>query len=217
MEKISIILAIRHTLIRHSLRALLEHSEAFTVLLETEERDSVAPIIANIRPDILLIETTMLAFDGITLVRRLAKRYPSTHIVVMSLFGKESMGLDWLRAGAAAFVSCSEDGPNLIYALQSVMAEENRSFSSPRSLLINGDRASLLARNPLRDLTAREQEVLSLAAEGYTSLEIADKLSISSRTVEGHRSRGMRRAGLRTTADLVRYALQHGWIPSCPH
>jgi DNA-binding NarL/FixJ family response regulator len=212
MDKIKVVLAIRHTLICQSLRALLENSEDFSVRCEISNPDVIAETLSDIRPRILLIESSMLAFDGILRVRRLSKRYPGTRIVVISLYGNCGISVDWLRNGAAAYIPCCENAETLFHALQTVAGDEEWQHSNPRVEELEAGNFMPCQLSLSQKLTPREHEILLLAAEGHTNAAIAHRLSISSRTVEGHRARGMRRMGLRTQTDLIRYAFQHGLI-----
>ena len=211
METITIVLAMKHTLIRQVLRAYLEDTRAFSVLNEIGDLDKIDEIIFDTRPDVLLIDATMFPSYDSTLLHRLSKLYQGSRIVVISLFCKDDAGMKWLRHGAAGYVSCADNTTSLINALQKVVNRDdwasgvlNEKLEPQQSYLCDSPRS--------KTLTPREREVLMLVSQGYTSSEIAQRLSISTRTVEGHRARGMQRLELRTTADLIRYALQHGFL-----
>ncbi|MCX7669202.1 MAG: response regulator transcription factor, partial [Anaerolineae bacterium] len=123
--------------------------------------------------------------------------------------------LEALRAGALAYVLKESSSNDLVYAIREALA--GRYYLSPplseRSIVTYLEKARAGAQTMHEPLTTREREVLKLIAEGYSSPEIAERLVLSPRTVETHRANIMRKLELRSTADLIRYAIRHGIIP----
>jgi DNA-binding NarL/FixJ family response regulator len=211
---IRLVLADDHLVVREGLRALLEAEPDFEVVGQTGNGSEVAALVDDVQPDVLVLDLMMPGIGGLDVIREITHRRPGTRIVVLSMHANEAYVLEALSHGAGAYVLKQSEAGELVRALREVAAGR-RYLSPPLS-----DRAleAYLRQSesgvPERaTLTPREREVLQLVAEGHTSPEIAERLFISPRTVETHRSNLMRKLGLRTPADVVRYAVRHGVLP----
>jgi DNA-binding NarL/FixJ family response regulator len=211
---IRLVLADDHLVVREGLRALLEAEPDFEVVGQTGNGSEVAALVDDVQPDVLVLDLMMPGIGGLDVIREITRRRPGTRIVVLSMHANEAYVLEALSHGAGAYVLKQSEAGELVRALREVAAGR-RYLSPPLS-----DRAleAYLRQSesgvPERaTLTPREREVLQLVAEGHTSPEIAERLFISPRTVETHRSNLMRKLGLRTPADVVRYAVRHGVLP----
>jgi DNA-binding NarL/FixJ family response regulator len=211
---IRLALADDHLVVREGLRAMLEAEPDFEVVGQTGNGSEVAALVARVRPDVLVLDLMMPGIGGLDVIRELSRREAGTRIVVLSMHANEAYVLEALGSGAGAYVLKQSEAGELVRAVHEVAAGR-RYLSPPLS-----DRAleAYLRQSesgvPERaTLTPREREVLQLVAEGHTSPEIAERLFISPRTVETHRSNLMRKLGLRTPADVVRYAVRHGVLP----
>lgn len=211
---IRLALADDHLVVREGLRAMLEAEPDFEVVGQTGNGSEVAALVERVHPDVLVLDLMMPGIGGLDVIRELSRRGGGTRIVVLSMHANEAYVLEALGSGAGAYVLKQSEAGELVRAVHEVAAGR-RYLSPPLS-----DRAleAYLRQSesgvPERaTLTPREREVLQLVAEGHTSPEIADRLFISPRTVETHRSNLMRKLGLRTPADVVRYAVRHGVLP----
>jgi two-component system, NarL family, response regulator NreC len=212
---ITLVLADDHLVVREGLRALLEAEPDFEVVGQTGNGSDVAALVGQVQPDVLVLDLMMPGAGGLDVIREVEDRTPKTRIVVLSMHANEAYVLEALTSGAAAYVLKQSEAGELVRALREVAA--GRRYLSPplseRALEAYLRQAESGVPDRQGALTPREREVLQLVAEGYTSAEIADRLFISPRTVETHRSNLMRKLGLRTPADVVRYAVRSGVLP----
>ena len=155
--------------------------------------------------------------SGLDVTRQVRQRSPNTKVLMLSTQTHGAYVQEALRNGAAGFALKSSSVTELLQAVQDVAS--GRHYLSPllsqQAIEFYGKEASAedAAADPYRSLTDREREIFHLAAEGYKNAELADRLSISPRTVETHRANLMRKLGLRTQTDLVRYAIRRGILP----
>ncbi|MBM3133117.1 MAG: response regulator transcription factor, partial [Chloroflexi bacterium] len=147
--------------------------------------------------------------------RRARRGAPRTKVIVLSMYDNEAYVAEALQAGADAYVLKRSTSQELVTAIREAL--EGRRYLSPplsgSSIETYLKKATSMVLDLYEMLTVREREVLQLTAEGHSSTEIADRLSISSRTVENHRANFMRKLGLHSQTDIVRYALRRGILP----
>ena len=212
---IHLVLADDHHVIRKGLRALLEAERDFSILAEAGDGLEAVKVVEEMQPDVLVVDITMPGLDGLSVTRRVRKRMPEIQVVVLSMHAHEAYVLEALRNGALGYVLKTAAVADLMKAIR--MAATGRRFlSAPLTELAldaYAEKARTLGVDSYQALTAREQEVMQLTAEGYTAAQIAERLSISRRTVEAHRANLMRKLGLSKLADVMRYALERGLIP----
>ena len=201
-ETIRVLLADDHTLMRRSLRNLLDDEKNIEVVAEVSELPRVLQEIRQHHPQVLVLDLGMLAGSSRGLIARMRELAPHAEVVVVSMHRNPAFGEWALSAGALGFVMKDFAEEDLAQAIHEAalgkpyVSSRTRSRPSP-------------AGAPLRSgqLSARELEVLRLIALGYTNVETADKLGVSPRTVETHRARIQSKLELNTRAELVRYAL----------
>jgi two-component system response regulator NreC len=215
MRMTTIVLADDHHIVRHGLRSLLEAEPDFSVVGETGDGLEAAQLVERLQPDVLVLDMMMPGLNGLEVTRQVGQRSRRTHVVILSMHANEAHVLEALRAGAAAYVLKESTYAELVRAVREAVA--GRRYLSPplseRAIEAYLKKAESAALDPYEMLTAREREVLHLVVEGHTSAEIADRLFVSRRTVETHRANLMRKLGLSTHTDLIRYALQRGILP----
>ena len=212
---ISILLADDHHIVRQGLRALLEAELDFHVLGEASDGLEALQQVERLQPDILLVDVMMPGLSGLEAARQVRDRFPKTQVVVLSMHSNEAYVLEALRNGAMGYVLKDSDATALVNAVREAYAGR-RYLSPPLSdVIIDAyvNRSRETALDVYDTLTNREREVLQLAAEGHTNADIASRLGISPRTVEIHRTNMMRKLGLHTEHELIRYALRRGILP----
>jgi two-component system response regulator NreC len=211
----SIVLADDHHVVRQSLRLLLEAEPDFQVLGEAASGLEAIELAERLRPEALVVDIMMPELNGLEVARRIKKELPRTVVVILSMHENEAYVLEALRAGVAAYVLKKSTAQELVYAIRQAIA--GHLFLSPplseHAIQAYLERAQDTVLDPYETLTAREREVLQLAAEGQNNTEIAARLSISPRTVEMHRGNLMRKLRLRNQTELIRFALQRGILP----
>jgi DNA-binding NarL/FixJ family response regulator len=211
---VTIVVADDHEVVRVGVRRMLEAEPDLRVVGEAKNGFEVLPAVERLQPDVLVLDLVMPGLNGVEVIRQVMEAAPETRIVVLSMHANEAYVVDSLRHGAAAYVLKGSDGTLLLEAIRAVLAG-NRYLSPPLSegaLKEYIEKAEGAPEDPFEALTARERQVLQLAAEGHTNTGIADRLGISRRTVETHRANLSRKLGFRSQSDLVRYALQRGVV-----
>jgi len=213
--QITLVLADDHHVVRQALRTLLESEPGFVVVGEASDGLRVADLVARLEPDVLLADLMMPGLNGMEVTRQVRKRCANTRVVLLSMHMNEAHVLEALRSGVHGYVRKDATASDLIGAIRAVMA--GQLYMSPpfsdQAIDAYRQRAEESAVDPYERLTAREREVLHLAAEGLGNTEMAARLGISPRTAETHRARVMQKLGLRRLADLVRFALRRGLMP----
>ncbi len=209
----SIVLGDDHKIVLRGLRALLEGQPGFTVVGEASDGLKVTSMVERLKPDVLVVDLMMPGLSGFDVARRVAKKQPKTRVVILSMYSSEAHVVEALRSGALGYVLKDASAEELVSAIREA-AMGRRYLSAPFS----NDLIETYLKRPggvdsYDTLTPREREVLHLVAEGLTSGEIAGRLFISPRTAESHRANLMRKLGLRTRTDLVRFAFQRGIVP----
>jgi DNA-binding NarL/FixJ family response regulator len=211
-----IVLADDHPIVRQGLRSLIEKEPGFTIVGEACDGLKVADLVEETKADILVLDLLMPGLGGLDVVREVVRRTPKTRIVVLSMHSSEAFVLRALRNGASAYVLKDSSTTELVRAVRQVQAG-GRYLSgglSERAIEAYIQREDGGAVDIYETLTAREREVLHLAAEGLSNPAIGARLHISPRTAELHRAHIMQKLGLRNRTELIAYALRRGLIPS---
>jgi two-component system, NarL family, response regulator NreC len=212
----TIVLADDHPIVRQGISGLLESEPGFVVVGEAGDGREAVELMERLQPDIAILDLMMPELNGMEVARRALRLSPRTRVVILSMYSDEPHVLEALRAGAMAYVLKGTSTETLIFALREAMA--GRRYLSPplsdRAVEVYLAQIGTAERPTDRYelLTAREREVLELVARGASYAEIADKLTISPRTAETHRTNLMRKLDLKTTADITLYAVQRGLI-----
>ena len=212
---ISIMIADDHPVVRRGMQTLLEAEPDFSVVSATGDGLETVRLVERLQPDVLILDLMMPGLSGLEALRIIRQRSPRTRVVVLSMYGNNAFVATALMNGASGYVlkGCEEE--NLVRAVREAVV--GRRYLSPpiteRAIDAYIEQVRVGQLDPHETLTAREREVLQLAAEGNTGAEIAARLHISQRTVENHRANVMRKLGLKNQSELVRYAVRRGLIP----
>ncbi|MGH9889487.1 MAG: response regulator [bacterium] len=213
-QRIEIVLAEDHHLVRQALRSLLETEPDFAVVGEASDGLKVVDIVEHVKPHVLVVDLMMPGLGGTEVARQVARRFPTTRVIILSMHMTEAHVLEALRNGAHGYVRKQATAADLIRAIREVAA--GHLYLSPpfsdKAIEAYRQRAAQADTDPYDDLTTREREVLHLAAEGLGNTEIAGRLGISPRTAETHRANVLRKLDLRGQTDLFRYALRRGIV-----
>jgi len=212
---LTIVLADDHHVVRQGLRVLLESALPCTVVGEAADGRAAVALVERLHPALLVVDMLMPDLNGLEVIRRVRMTSPQTGIVVLSMHADEGYVREALRAGATAYVLKEARADEFVHAIREAAAGR-RYLSQPlseRALDAYIEQVERPNLDPYDALTARERDILHLSVQGSTTIEIAERLTISSRTVEGHRASVLRKLGLRNQTDLVRFALRRGIIP----
>ena len=215
---ITTVLADDHPIVRQGLRTLLEAEDNCQVVGEAADGLTAIDLIDRLQPQLAVLDVQLPDLNGIEVARRAAEQSPATRVVMLSMHADEPYVLDALRHGVAGYVLKGSATTDLLAAVRAAVAGR-RYLSAPLAdraidayARQGTDAARPLDRYEL--LTAREREVLQLAAQGLSNAEVGDRLSISPRTAETHRANLLRKLGLATQTELVRFAVGRGLLPS---
>jgi DNA-binding NarL/FixJ family response regulator len=214
LRGIRVLIVDDHTVLRDTLRLLLEMNGEVEVIGEAADGRQAIDMAEQLKPDVVLMDTAMPGLNGIEATAQIRKRMPKTKILILSGYGHEDQVRAALRAGASGYVLKSSSSEELLLAIRTV----NQSNTYLSQALAEGDRlrSYLLATEGRggreASLSAREREVLQLIAEGYTNRAIAERLFISVKTVEAHKEHIVQKLGVRGSAELIRYAIRKGLI-----
>ena len=215
MNKTRIVLADDHPDVRHGVRSLLQSDPDLAVIGEASDGIETVQMVEKLLPDVLVVDLMIPGLNGLEITRQVRQRSPMTRIIILSMHANEPYVLEALKNGASGYVLKDSSGTDLIQAVRSV-ASGQRYLSPPlseRAVEAYMMKSQETTFDSYEGLTDREREVLQLAAEGLSNPDIAARLSISPRTVETHRANLMRKLGLKTQTDLIRYALKRGILP----
>jgi DNA-binding NarL/FixJ family response regulator len=211
----TIVLADDHHIVRQGLRALLEVEKDLQVVGEAGDGLEAVQTVELVGPKVLVLDLMMPGLNGLDVLKQIKKRSPNTQIVILSMYANEAYVLEALSNGASAYVLKDSKSADLVQAVREAAA--GRRYLSPpltaRAIEVYQERAQATNLDRYETLTAREREVLHLAAEGRTNSEIAVRLGISSRTAETHRANLMHKLDMHSQAELIRFALRRGIIP----
>jgi len=200
-----------HDAVRRGVRQLLETKPYYQVVAEAPDGRTALQMARESRPDIAILDYSIPELNGLDLSHALKREFPRIEILVYTMHDREEIIMDVLRAGVRGFVLKSDTEKHLLAALDALSIHRSYFSGAISDALLN----QFLESKPASlasSLTHREREVVQQVAEGRINKEIAQRLSISVKTVETHRASAMRKLKLRTTADLVRYAVRNQLI-----
>jgi DNA-binding NarL/FixJ family response regulator len=215
MGELRVLLGDDHAELRHGLRKILEERRDWRVVAEAGNgRDAVREALA-LNPDVAVLDIGMPLLNGIEATRQIVRRAPSVRVLILSMHSDQAYVTQAIQAGARGYLLKESAGTDLLEAITALAS--GKSFFSPAVAQVVFDDyvRSLSARgitDPYDSLSEREREVLQLVAEGRSSKEIADVLSISPATVETHRAHLLQKLRLHNTVEVVRYATRRGII-----
>ncbi len=209
MNNIRVVLVDDHAILREGLRVLISQQTDIEVVGEAGDGREALEKIAQLQPDIVVMDISMAGMDGLEATRQLNKMHPNTRVIVLTQHDDPVFINSLLEAGVAGYVLKRMGGARVIDSIRGVYQE---GAYLPPEILKQLLRKSQMSQDSETTLTQREKEVLKLVAEGFSSQEIAEKLFLSAKTVSVHRTNLMRKLGLHKSTELVRYALRQGLI-----
>jgi len=212
-EKIRILLADDHQILREGLKYILDRQADMIVAGEASDGRQAVRETKRIKPDVLIMDIAMPELNGIEATRQIIEDCPSVRVIILSMHYSTEHIYQALLAGARGFVIKDAAGKELIQAIRSVFGGHRYLSEKVDEILVEDylmQRHEIQPKSPLENLSPREREILQLVAEGKTSAAIAEILFISQKTVETYRSRLMHKLGLKDTAGLVKFAIAQG-------
>ncbi|MBK5106505.1 MAG: response regulator transcription factor [Anaerolineales bacterium] len=210
MSVIRVLLADDHRILREGIRALIEDQDDMQVVGEAEDGLAAVKKVAQLQPDVVVMDIAMPLLNGLEATRQIHRDYPRVRVLILTMHENEEYIRQVLAAGALGYILKDAAARDLLGAIRSVYQGEAVLSPAITRLVIEdylrwGD---IRPEDTTDGLTAREREVLQLIAEGYTNKEIAGILSLSVKTVQSHRTNLMNKLDLHDRGELIKYAIQ---------
>lgn len=210
VDKIRILIADDHTILREGIRSLLEAEADFQVVGEAEDGHAVLKMVDELRPHVVLMDIAMPLLNGLEATRQIKRHHPKVKVLVLSMHENEEYIRQVLACGAMGYILKDAAARDLIQAIRAVYQGEAVLSPAITRLVIEdylrwGD---LQVQNHADGLSPREREVLQLIAEGYTNKQIAEILCIAVKTVQAHRTNIMSKLDLHDRSELIKYAIR---------
>jgi DNA-binding NarL/FixJ family response regulator len=208
-RKLKIVLADDHAVVRQGFRLILSQEPDMEVIGEARDGREAVRLAAELRPDLVIMDIAMPGINGVEATRQIRQNDPDCKVLILSMHRDAVYVRETLRCGAAGYILKESIDQDLLRAVRSVAG--GHSFLSPevaRTVLEDYQQTE----DPFDLLTAREREVLQMLAEGKVAKEIATALDVSVYTVDAHRGRIMKKLGLRSSTEIVRFAMRKGLI-----
>jgi len=215
---VTIVLADDHAIVRQGLRTLLESNPLFEVVGEAADGREAIELVKRRQPTFLIADLMMPGVNGLQLTSNVSRLKVKTRVIVLSMYRDDAYVLEAFRNGAVGYVAKESSGAELFQAIRETLAGHRYlspaiSETSKDSYALQGSglpTPRISSPDRYATLTARERLVLRLVVEGANGRDIADRLKVGSRAVEAQRTGLMEKLGLKTRAELIRFALQRG-------
>ncbi|MDO8682674.1 MAG: response regulator transcription factor [Armatimonadota bacterium] len=218
MDTIRILLADDHAVMRAGLALLVNAEPDMEVIGEASNGFEAITKAEELKPDVVVMDVTMPGIDGLEATRRIKDRLPNTRVLVLTIHEERRYLQQLLQIGASGYLVKRAEPSELIAAIRAVAHGQIAVHSSmlPYLAASAAEHAVPYKNNNLEKLTERERQVMDLLIHGYTNKEIAERLSVSKKTVETHRANLFAKLLVKTRAELVRYAIQTGELGNPP-
>jgi len=213
MNRVRVLLADDHRILRAGLKLLLDAQPDMTVIGETDSGQSTIALAERLRPDVIVMDISMPGMNGLTATQQISALIPDTAVLTLTRHGEDGYVQPLLAAGAKGYVLKQSAADELLRAIRAVAAgrvyldpavAEQALFLTPTKETKRSTRKQVLSR--------REEEVLRLIARGLLNREVAAQLDISIKTAEAHRAKALAKLGIANRVDIVNYALLRGWL-----
>ncbi len=211
---IKLILVEDHLIVRDGIKALLSGNEKFEIIGEADSGSHFFALLKSHKPDVVLLDINLPDISGIEITKKLAAGYPNIKVVVLSMYNTEDYIFNAVKAGAKAYLPKTTNRAELQEAVISVYRGEEYFSQSISNVILRSfiQQAKSEVNGRGNQLSVRETEILKLFAEGSSNTEIADQLFISVRTVESHKNHIMQKLELKSTVDLIKFAIRNNII-----
>ncbi len=213
MDKIRVLLAEDHAIVREGTRELIQHESDIEVVGEASDGEEAIELADKLHPDVVIMDIAMPRLNGIEATKRIKMLHPTMAVLVLTAYDNDQYIFALLEAGAAGYLLKNVRGCELIDAVRAVHAGESVLYPAVARRVIN----RITSTTPIESQTSgslseREMEVLKLAAKGISNKDIAQQLFISPRTVQVHLGSIFNKLGVASRIEAVLYALRRGWL-----
>ena len=215
MEKIKLAIADDHKIFRNGLKSTLEDCADFDLVLEAANGRQLINTVANVPADVILMDIKMPEMDGIQTTAYIKQYYPHIKVLALSMYNDDKYIVDMMKAGASGYLLKNAEPEEIIEAIKTVYTRDyyfNEHLSVTLIKQLTAGAAPLNKAQVKADLNDREIDVLKLVCQERSNLEIADKMCLSVRTVEGYRARLFEKTGSKNLVGLVIFAIRAGFI-----
>jgi len=215
MSSISVLLAEDHVITRQGIRRLIEDEKGVKVIGEASDGEEAVQMTTDLKPDIIIMDIAMPKLNGIEATRQIKLISPRTAVLILSAYDDDEYVFALLKVGAAGYLLKNVSGDELARAIRAVYKGEPVLDPIVARKVMNYFKLPGKARGlerPSEHLSNRETDILKLAAKGMTNKDIADKLHLSNRTVEGHLRTIFNKLGVGSRTEAVLYGLRKGWF-----
>jgi two-component system response regulator NreC len=213
-DKIRVLIADDHTIVRSGVRLLLQAEPDIEVVGEALDGGEAVALAESLRPDLILMDIAMPGTNGLEATRQIKARFPDMHVLVLTMHRSDEYFFEMLKAGASGYVLKGAETNELIGAIRAVARGEVFLYPTMAKQLLQDYLSRLKEPESSGQpaLTPREKEILRLMAEGYSNKEIAERLVVSPSTVHSHRTNLMKKLNLSSRYELIQYARQRGLL-----
>jgi two-component system, NarL family, response regulator LiaR len=215
LDRIRILIADDHAVVREGTRHILEQEQDLEVVAEAADGGEAVELATELKPDVAIIDIAMPHVDGIEATRRIKELCPGIGVLILSAYDDDQFVFSLLEAGAAGYLLKDVHGRELVDAVRAVHAGESVLHPSIARKVLNRfvSRAEKIKRRePLETLSQREKEILRLATRGLSNKDIAEQLFLSVRTVQGHLTHIFNKLQVGSRTEAVVRGLKEGWI-----
>ncbi|MCA1601152.1 MAG: response regulator transcription factor [Acidobacteria bacterium] len=215
MNKLRVLLADDHETIRDGLKLLVNSQSDMEVVGEADNGRVAVKLARELLPDVVVMDISMPELNGLQATKKLKHECPQVRVLTLTRHTDDGYLQQLLQAGASGYVLKQSKSAELLRAIRVVVAGHiylDPAITEKVFTHIRGRAKTARGATPTADLSDREAEVLRLIACGYINKEIAARLNLSVKTVEAHKSNGMRKMNMKSRVDIVRYALLRGWL-----
>jgi DNA-binding NarL/FixJ family response regulator len=211
-KKLRLLLVDDHAVVREGLRALLSADHRFEIVGEASDGIAALSAAERLRPDVVVLDVSIPGLNGAQVARRLKSSQPDVRTLALTVHEEGGYLRSLMDAGASGYVLKRSAPAELLRAIEVIGEGGTYLDSSIASQLVGRLGQKRAVDEPSATLSEREREVVQLVAHGYSNKEIAEKLGVSVKTIETYRYRATDKLGLHGRADLVRYAIDQGWL-----
>lgn len=212
MKKLRLLLVDDHAVVREGLRALLSDDHRFEIVGEASDGIAALSAAEHLHPDVVVLDVSIPGLNGAQVARRLKSSQPDVRTLALTVHEEGGYLRSLMDAGASGYVLKRSAPAELLRAIEVIGEGGTYLDSSIASQLVGRLGQKRAVDEPSATLSEREREVVQLVAHGYSNKEIAEKLGVSVKTIETYRYRATDKLGLHGRADLVRYAIDQGWL-----
>jgi DNA-binding NarL/FixJ family response regulator len=215
MDKLRILLAEDHETIRDGLKLLVNSQPDMVIVGEANNGRVALQLAQELLPDVVVMDVSMPELNGLQATKKLKQKCPQVKVLTLTRHTDDGYLQQLLQAGASGYVLKQSKSVELLRAIRAVVNGQtylDPAITEKAVTQIRGGRRTARGQSPDANLSERETEVLRLIAWGYINKEIAARLNLSIKTVEVHKANGMRKMGMKSRVDIVRYALLQGWL-----